>query len=119
MKKTLVRVLTLTLVAAMLVTMLVSCGGVPAGEYVAGDTSITKTYTKYTFKGSNVTAEVYVLGKKQDASFEGKYKVKDGEITFTYEDKDGNEKTTDPVAYKENEDGSIEIGVIKFTKVED
>ena len=118
MKKTFVRALALTLVAVMLVTMLVSCGGVPSGEYVYGDTTITKSYTKYTFKGSSVTAEVYVFGTKTDASFEGKYKVKDGEITFTYEDKDGNKKTTDPVVYKENDDGSIEIGVLKFEKVD-
>ena len=118
MKKTFVRVLTLALVVVMLVSVLASCGGVPSGEYVYGDTTVTKSYTKYTFKGSSVTAEVYVLGTKTDASFEGKYKVKDGEITFTYEDKDGNKKTTDPVVYKENDDGSIEIGLLKFKKAD-
>lgn len=118
MKKTLVRVLAIALVAVTLVFVLASCGGVPAGEYINGDPEITKSYTKYTFKGNKVTAEVYALGSKTDASFEGTYKVKDGNITFTYEDEDGNEKTTDPVVYKENDDGSIEIGLLTLKKVE-
>ena len=52
------------------VSALASCGGVPAGEYVFGDTEFTESYTKYTFSGNKVTVEVYVGGKKTDASFE-------------------------------------------------
>ena len=37
---------------------------------------------------------------------------------FTLEDKDGNKKTTDPVTYKENDDGSIEIGLLKLKKAD-
>ncbi len=117
MKKTIVRIFAFALVAVMLVSTLASCGGVPAGEYVFGDTEYTESYTKYTFSGSNVTVEIYLGGKKQDGSFEGKYKVKDGEITFTYENADGEKVTTDPVTYEETEKG-IKIGMVEFKKVE-
>ena len=92
--KTFVRILSLTLVAVMLCATLASCGGVPSGEYYFGDKEYTKTYTQYVFKGSKVTVDVFVAGTKANAeSFEGKYKVKDGKITFTWKDADGNEKT--------------------------
>jgi major membrane immunogen (membrane-anchored lipoprotein) len=117
MKKTFVRILAFALVCVMLVSALASCGGVPAGEYVFGDTEFTESYTKYTFSGNKVTVEIYVGGKKTDASFEGKYKVKDGEITFTYEDKDGEKITTDPVTYEETEKG-IKIGMLEYKKLE-
>lgn len=116
MKKTLVRVLTLTLVAVMLVTMLVSCGGVKSGEYRFGT---EKSYEAYIFKGSKVTNVTYAAGNKIDSlTKEGKYKVEDDEIIFTWIDSEGKE-TTDTKAFAENEDGSIKIGLVTFKPVED
>ena len=80
--KAFVRVMSVALIVSMLAVMLVSCGGVPSGKYVAGDTTVTKSYTQYEFSGSKVTFTTYALGNKVDAlSYEGKYKVKDGNIT--------------------------------------
>ena len=116
MKKTFVRALALTLVAVMLVTMLVSCGGIKAGEYKSAE--LLGSYTKYTFKGNNYTLESYIANNKVDsATVEGTYKVDGDEIIFTWEDSEGNEKT-DTVAFAENDDGSIKIAGITFTPVE-
>ncbi len=115
--KKFVRIMSLALVAVMLCATLASCGGVASGEYVNGDTSITKTYSKYTFSGSKFTLEVYVLGNKVgDESFEGKYKVKDGEITFTWENAEGEEKTNTQT-FEETDEG-IKIGALTYKKVE-
>ena len=117
--KKLVSVLSLVLVAAMLCATIASCAGVKAGKYRCGDTVLTKTYTEYTFKGSNVTVDVYVGGTKvTDESFEAKYKVKDGEITFTWENAEGEEKTSTQT-FVENEDGSIKIGALTYKLVEE
>ena len=116
--KKFVRILCLTLVAVMLCATLASCGGVASGEYVNGDTEVTKTYTKYTFSGSKVTFEAYVVGSKVgDNSFEGKYKVKDDKITFTWENAEGEEETS-TMDFEEKEDGSIKIGLLTYKKVE-
>ena len=76
MKKTL-RIVALAMVAVMLCLCLASCGKTLSGEYYMGDKTVTKTYTTYTFKGSKVTVEAFVLGNKVgDDSFEGKYEIK-------------------------------------------
>ena len=112
-------VLSLVLAAAMLCVMLASCGGIKAGTYYCGDKTLTKTYTEYTFKGNKFALTAYALGNKVgDESFEGTYKVKDGEITFTWETAEGEEKTSTQT-FVENEDGSIKIGALTYTLVED
>ena len=113
--KNLVRILSVTLVVAMIAVSLVACGG-PSGTYTFGDTSLTKTYTQYKFSGSKFEFSSYVAGNKVEAtSYSGKYKVADGEITFTWKNADGEEKS-DTQTYKENEDGSITIGIITYKK---
>lgn len=115
--KKFVRLMSLALVAVMLCATLAACGGVASGEYVNGDTELTKSYSKYTFSGSKVTVEVYLLGNKVgDSSFEGKYKVKDGEITITWVNADGEEKSNTQT-FEETEDG-IKIGLVTYKKVE-
>ena len=117
MKKT-TKIIALALVLVTLVCVLASCGKKLSGEYYVGDKEFTKSYTSYTFKGSKVKVEVYALGNKVTGdSFEAKYSIKDGEITFTWEDADGNEKTNTQT-FEELEDGSIKIGLIKYTKAE-
>ena len=116
--KAFVRVMSVALIVSMLAVMLVSCGGVPSGKYIAGDTTVTKSYTQYEFSGSKFVFTTYALGNKVDAlSYEGKYKVKDGNITFTYKNADGEEKS-DTVTYVKNDDGSIKIGLVTFTKAD-
>ena len=93
--KAFVRVLAIALVIATLCLTLASCGGIKAGTYYNGDKTVTKTYSEYTFKGSKFALDVYLLGNKVgEESFEGTYKVKDGEITFTWENADGEEKSS-------------------------
>ena len=117
MKKTL-RIVALTMVAIMLCLCLASCGKTLSGEYYMGDKSITKSYTTYTFKGSKVTVEVFLLGNKVgDESFEGKYEIKDDEIKITYENAEGEEKTLTQ-SFEELEDGSIKIGVLTYKKAD-
>ena len=117
MKKTL-RIVALAMVAVMLCLCLASCGKSLSGEYYFGDKTITKSYTTYTFKGNKVTVEVYLLGNKVgDDSFEGKYAIKDDEITFTYENSKGEEKSQ-TLAFEEFEDGSIKIGAVTYKKAE-
>lgn len=117
--KKFVRILCLALVAVTLCAILAACAGVKAGQYRWGDTTITKTYTQYTFKGSKFSVDAYVGGTKvNDESFEGTYKVKDGEITFTWENANGEEKTSTQT-FVENEDGSIKIGALTYKPVEE
>ena len=112
------KIIALALVFVTLVCVLASCGKKLSGEYYVGDKTITKSYTTYTFKGSKVTVEAYAFGNKvANDSFEAKYSIKDGEITFTWEDADGNEKTNTQT-FEELEDGSIKIGLIKYTKAD-
>ena len=117
--KKFVRILCLTLVAVMLCATLASCGGVPSGKYTNGDTAVTKSYTQYEFSGSKFVFTTYLLGNKVDAtSYEGKYKVDGEEITFTWEDSEGKEQSN-TVAFAKNDDGSLKIGVLTYTLVED
>ena len=117
MKKTL-RIVAIAMVAVILCLSLASCGKKLSGEYYFGDKSITKTYTTYEFSGSKVSVEAYVLGQKVgDDSFEGKYSIKDGDITITWKDSDGEEQSSTQ-AFEELEDGSIKIGAITYKKAE-
>ena len=116
--KKVTKIIAFALVLVTVVCVLASCGKKLSGEYYVGDKKYTKSYTTYTFKGSKVTVEAYVLGNKVDGdSFEAKYSIKDDEITFTWEDADGNEKTNTQT-FEELEDGSIKIGLITYTRAD-
>lgn len=117
MKKTL-RLIALAMVTVMLCLCLASCGSMLSGEYSFGDTAITKTYTSYVFKGSKVTVEAYLGGVKvTDESFEGTYKIKGDEITFTYENDKGEEKSITKT-FEEVDDETIKIGAITYKKAD-
>ena len=117
MKNT-VRVIAVVLLICMLGLTLVSCGKKLSGEYYMGDKTLTKSYTTYEFSGSKVTVDVYLLGNKVgDESFEGKYSIKDGEITISWKDAEGEEKSNTQT-FEELEDGSIKIGALTFKKAE-
>ena len=112
MKKT-IRIIAVAMVAVMLCLCLASCGKTLSGLYKSPE--VLGTYTTYKFSGSKVTAEAYVAGVKvTDGSFEGKYAIKDGEITFTYEI-NGEEKSLTQ-SFEELDDGSIKIGIVTYKK---
>ena len=125
MKKTFIKVITLTLVAIMLVCSLASCGKkVESGSYEAEIEVLGQSWNvTYTFKGSKVEAvnKITLLGNVTTETAEGKYEIvenDDGtmEITFEFEEEnDSFENKT--VTYTEG-DGYIELGGVKYNKVE-
>ena len=118
MKKTVLKVVALMLVAVIACAALASCGKKLSGDYYFGDKTITKSYTEYSFSGSKVSISVYLLGNKVgDESYEAKYAIKDDEITLTWEDAEG-EKQTSTQTFEELEDGSIKIGALSLKKAE-
>ena len=118
MKKTVLKIVAIVMIAVIACTVLASCGKKLSGEYYMGDKSLTKSYTTYVFSGSKVTCDVYLLGNKVgDDSFEGKYSIKDGEITITWEDAEG-EEHSNTQTFEELEDGSIKIGALTYKKAE-
>ncbi|MBR2460637.1 MAG: hypothetical protein IKB34_05360 [Clostridia bacterium] len=118
MKKNIIKVVALVLLAATLCTVFAACGKKLSGEYYMGDKTVTKSYTTYTFSGSKVTVNVYLLGQKVgDESFEAKYSIKDGEITMTWTDSEDKEQSSTQT-FEELEDGSIKIGALTFKKSE-
>ena len=124
MKKTLVRVLTLTLVAVMLVTMLASCGKKLSGSYESEVSILGQSYNiTYTFSGSkvDVVSKLTLLGKVTTTEYAGEYEIAekdDGtmEITFTFEQDDDTVKSGTYV-FEEGET-FIKIGAVQYNKVE-
>ena len=121
MKKTVLKVIALTLVAIMMVGTLAACAKTLSGEYsstyeVAGQ-SITTTYK---FKGKNVEIETKTvfLGNINTEKTEATYEINENadgtlEITFFFEE-DGE---TDSKTYTfEEEDEYIKIGGSQYNK---
>ena len=106
------RILCIALVAVMLVS-LVACGGKLSGTYKTED--ILGSYVSYTFKGSKVIVETYVLGTKA-LKVTGSYKIDGNEITLTYDSKDaeGEKNVVSGTQTFEKGDGYIKIGVLKL-----
>ncbi len=125
------KIVSLLLACVMLcgcVFALASCGKKLSGDYALDATTDvlgmkTGAVTTYAFSGSKVTLTIdtYVAGNKTTASFEGKYKIADDEITFTFENEKGEEvkEHSNTQTFKEADDGkSITIGLLTFQKVE-
>lgn len=120
MKKNIVKVLALVLVAAALCTVFAACGNKLSGKYSA---EIAGTGATMEFKGSKVTTTYKALGKEV-YSVEGEYSIEDDKITFTYEGEDA-DKAKDysgTFDFKEgkDEDGKayIKIGLITYKKAD-
>ena len=122
MKKS-IRILAVALVAVMLCLTLASCGKVsgtyePAatsGGLLGGIAEAFNTGVEYTFKGSKVIIETTVVGTTN--TFEGKYSIKDDQITFTFEDEDA--KSYDGTFdFEKLDNGNIKIGGVEYKKVE-
>lgn len=120
MKKSIIKVLALSLLATLVCLALVSCGKTLSGKYEAeANLGITTVNYTYEFKGSKVTATVKstnFLGQVESVTVEGTYEIEDDEITFAW---DSEEEVLDggTFTFEETEDG-IKIGKIEFKKAE-
>ncbi len=112
--KVFTRVLSLALIAVLLCFSLASCAKkIEAGEYIIGDAVLTGCYEGYTFDGKTFAYNTYIKYQRQEEfSCSGEYKleiieqedeeeqledeengIKRGNITFTWTDANGEEKT--------------------------
>lgn len=112
-----VKILALVLAAAMLCTILVSCGNTLSGTYsVGGDIA----GASYKFSGNKVTVTYKIVGVSK--SFSGTYKIDGDKITFTFEDKDVDSKYTGEKSFAKgtNADGKkyVTIGGVEYTKAD-
>lgn len=124
MKKTILKALTLSLVAVMLICTLASCGKMISGSY---DSQVelfgqkwTVTYT-FTLNKVEATSKATVLGTVQSETVEGTYKItenSDGsmEITFEFE-KETDVFKNETVTFEQGED-YIKLGLVTYNKVE-
>ena len=108
------KVIALALVLATLTCMFASCAKL-SGKYEA--IVIGGTGTCLEFKGNKVTVQFKFLGSYGDP-IEGKYKIKDDQITITFENDDKEAKTLNGTFDFEKGDGYIKIGEVKYTKVD-
>lgn len=108
MKNTM-KVLALVMALVVVTGVLASCSSI-SGTY--GTDEILGSGATYTFKGSKVTITTKILGFEK--SFEGSYKIKDGMITFTFENSEADEYSGE--FSFEKGDGYIKIGGVKYNK---
>ncbi len=120
MKKSIIRVFAFVLICATLCAAFASCGKTLSGTYSA---EALGTGATLTFKGSKVTTTYKALGVV-GYTVEGKYEIKNGNITITYEGEDA-EKAKDyagTFTFEEgkNDDGKeyIKIGLVTYTKAD-
>ena len=120
MKKSIIKVMALTLLAALLCVALVACGKTLSGAYEAEvNLGVAKMNLTYEFKGSKVTATVKttnILGQVETVSVEGTYEIEDDQITFTW-DKETEGVEGGTFTFEETDNG-IKIGVMELKKVE-
>lgn len=114
MKKTFVKVIALALVLVTLTSVLASCGARLSGKYSLEGFG---TGVVYEFKGSKVFITLKVAGFSGEAT-EGKYKIKDDKITFTFESDDDDVKKYDGTFDFEKGDDYIKIAGVKYTKAD-
>ena len=129
MKKT-IKIISITLVIAMLTLVLASCGPkILLGTYTSEGSlgSIAGAKTSYTFSGvKNVTltSTTTLLGSTSTSEYKGTYELKtaaDGtqQITLTFEDSDASSYSgTYTFEQGKTEDGveTIKIGMSTYTK---
>ncbi len=112
MKKTVLKVVALMLVAVVLCTALVSCGKTLKGTY-----KTALGTPSFTFKGNKVTLEIDLIFTA--TTIEGKYEIKDDKITFTWEGDNADEAKdySGTLSFAEGDD-YITIGGVKYNKAE-
>ena len=123
MKKNVIRIIALVLMAAALCTVFASCGKKLSGKYTGKLDILLASYTvTYNFSGSKVTVTKTgeILGQSKTTTLEGKYEITENdngmEITITFETKDDDIKSG---TYSlEEGDGYIKIGGVQYNKAE-
>ena len=124
MKKMLLKVLTLSLVAVMLACVLASCGKMIIGSYETQTELLGQKVTvTYTFKFNKVEAvsKTTILGQVNSETVEGTYKITENgdgsmEITFDFE-KETDLFKNETVTFEEGED-YIKLGLVQYDKVD-
>ena len=105
------RIIALALVLCLTLCFFASCGSTLSGTYKTAE--VFGSYTSLKFSGSKVTIKAYGAGNAV-SSGEAKYAIKDGTITITVTD--GESSLSGDLAFAKNDDGSIKIGLLTFTK---
>ena len=116
MKKTILKIVALSLVAVMMCALLASCGKTLSGTYSAKlDVAVASSETSYTFSGKKVTIKVAsgIAGFEKTVESEGTYKIDGDKITFTF-DGDGADYSGS-VPFEKTDDG-IKIAGIEYKK---
>ena len=127
MKKTVLKVVALMLVAVVACMALVSCSKKLSGSYKGEINALVASYeVVYEFKGNKVTATRQVssiLGNSDPVVIEGEYEITEAadgdlQITFTYPSDNKDEVIKGGTFDFEEGEDYIKIGVAKYTKVE-
>lgn len=105
------RIIAAALVVCLTLCVLCACGSTLSGTYKTAE--VFGSYTSIKFSGSKMTIKAYVAGKEV-SSGEAKYAIKDGTITITVTD--GESSLSGDLGFTKNDDGSIKIGLLTFTK---
>ena len=105
------RIIAFALVVCLTLCVLCACGNTLSGTYKTAE--VFGSYTSIKFSGSKMTIKAYVAGAEV-TSAEAKYTIKDGTITVTVTD--GESAISGDLAFAKNDDGSIKIGLLTFTK---
>ncbi len=112
MKKTVLKVVALMLVAVIVCAALASCGKTLNGTYKTALGTPT-----FTFKGNKVSLEIDLLITAK--TIEGKYEIKDDKITFTWEGENAEDAKdySGTLSFAEG-DGYITIAGVKYNKAD-
>ena len=125
MKKNVIRIIALVLLAAALCTVFASCGKKLSGKYTGKLDILLASYTvTYNFSGSKVTVTKItnpIIGDSKTTTFEGEYEIIENDdetmdIKFTFETEDDDIKSG-TFDFEEGED-YIKIGTVKYSKVD-
>jgi hypothetical protein len=126
MKKTLIRVIALALVAVTLVCCLASCGKKLSGSYEALDVEILgqKMNVTYNFKGNEYekVSKTTILGNVNTETEKGTYEIvelDDGTMEITFKKADAAEDDKGTTYTFEEGEGYIKIGTMQLNKIEE
>ncbi len=121
MKKTIVKIMALALVAVIACIALASCAKTISGKYEGElNLGVAKYTVTYEFSGSKVEVTrkaTTILGTSDTTTVKGTYKISDNgeEITFTWDSED-DVIEGGTFVFEETENG-IKIGAIEYKKV--
>lgn len=124
MKKSFVKMMTITLAMVMLVCSMAACGKSLSGSYESELEVFGQSWNvTYTFKGKNLEAisKVTILGNVQNTTSNGTYELvenADGSMEITIDFESENDLFKDGTFTFEEGEGYIKIGKNQYTKIE-